>query len=130
MKKDYTHIFVNIVFVIMGAMLLGIVLYINNTSTRKEDRVETTGIITNIESYMKSDETYYDVFVTYNVNGREYVSELNVWFSGFYEGKEIKIYYDKNDPTKIGSVASDFMMIFLLILQTIFIIVGLVGIIK
>lgn len=132
MKINRIECFANTLFIIMGAMFLAIALYAFNTSIINiEDRVETTGIITNIEPYRdRNGEKHYNVFVSYNVNGEGYVSELNVWVRGFYEGKEIKIYYDKNAPTEIGSAALDFMMIFLLILPTIFIIVGLVGIIK
>lgn len=132
MKQNKTEYFIYSAFIIMGIIVLAVALYIFNTSiTSREDRIETTGIITKIEIYRdRNNETYHNVFVSYSVNGKGYVSELDVWVSGFYEGKEIKIYYDKNDPTKIGSTASDFMMIFLLILPTIFIIIGLVGIIK
>ena len=131
MKVNKTDYLANIVFIIMGVILLVITLYVNNTSTSKENRVETTGIITKIESYTDMrNERYYDVYVSYNVNGIEYVSILNVWIRGFYEGKEIEIYYDRNNPTKIGIAASDFMMIFFIILPTIFIIIGAYGIVN
>ena len=44
-------------------------------------------------------------------DGRTYESELNGYSSSFYEGKKINIYYDKNNPNKIGMKSLDFIFL-------------------
>ena len=51
------------------------------------------------------------MYVSYNVDGRTYESELNGYSSSFYEGKEINIYYDKNNPNKIGMKSLDLLFL-------------------
>lgn len=51
------------------------------------------------------------MYVSYNVDGRTYESELSGYSSSFYKGKEINIYYDKSNPTKIGMRSLDLLFL-------------------
>ena len=73
------------------------------------DKIETTAIITSIKTYGSGDDKTHKVFVSYEVDGVEYESRLNGYSSSYYEGKRIKIYYDKEDPSKIGSKSLNFL---------------------
>lgn len=103
--------------------LLGVGVVIPNM-VNDEDKVETIGVISKITPYRDREisiyydadghrstrehyEVTYDVYVTYEVDGKEMCSELNESRPGFYEGKEITIYYDRNNPQKIGTKALD-----------------------
>ena len=112
MKKNSNETMVSIIFTFIGSIffVIGVVMCVS-TFTQK-GKVETTGVITRIESYRDSDgDTNYDVFVSYDVNGREYVSELSSYSSSFYEGKEIDIYYLESNPSKIGSSSMDLLLL-------------------
>lgn len=77
-----------------------------------ENKIETTGIITDMEAYRDIDgDVDYDVYVSYNVNGKEYESRLNSYSATFYQGKKIDIYYDKEDPNKIGMKSMDLLFL-------------------
>lgn len=91
-------------------LIIGIVISVNLFNY--ENTVETTGVITEIASYRDSDgDKNYDVYVSYEVNGQQYESEMNSYSSSFYEGKEIEIYYDKDNPNKIGMKSLDFIFL-------------------
>ena len=51
----------------------------------------------------------YEVYVSYEVNGTSYESRLNGYSFNYHEGQKIKIYYDKNDPSSIGSKSLKFL---------------------
>lgn len=73
----------------------------------KENRVTTTGIITEIRTYTYGDDdTDYRVYVLYEAGSVIYKSRLNTYMSSFYEGKEIEIYYNRNNPSQIGMIDS------------------------
>ena len=57
------------------------------------NKIETTGIITEIWSSRDSDNNRnHKVYVSYVAEGNEYESTLNGYSSSFYEGKEIEIF--------------------------------------
>lgn len=90
------------------------------------NKVDTQGTITRIVSDFDDD---YDVYVSYRVDGKTYNSRLNYYSSSFYEGKKINIYYDKDNPNKIGSKSRNLIFLVFPLLGLIFFIIGLVGII-
>lgn len=68
---------------------------------------ETTAVITKIE------EDHYTAangdrkierrtYIEYEVDGKKYAGPSDVWQSGYYEGKQIKIYYDPSNPARMG----------------------------
>ena len=113
---------IGITFVIIGLVLFGNIF-------NYADKVDTIGIITKISSYGSTDnDINYKVYVSYIVDGKEYESMLNGYSSSFYEGKEINIYYDKNNPSKIGVKSLDLLFLIFPVTGLIFLIIGTTGI--
>ena len=93
------------IFLLVGILLCVHILDYDGT-------VETTGIITEISPHRGSGgHRDYDVYVSYEVDGTDYESRLNGYSSGYYEGKKLDIYYDRDDPWRIGSKTMDRMFL-------------------
>lgn len=104
----------NILIFLFGAVFLAVGIYISCFSTK--GLVETTGVIDRIETRIEtnhagSDEDH-DVYVSYTVDGQSYTSLSNVYSSSYRVGKEIKIFYDPNDPAVIRGDGKLLGMIF------------------
>lgn len=129
MKQNILENLIWIIFTVIGIVfvLIGGIICLNIFNY--ENKIETVGIITQISSYRDSDgDINYEVYVSYNVNGKEYESRLNSYSSSFYEGKEINIYYDKDNPNNIGVKSLDLLFLIFPGLGLIFIILGGAGI--
>ena len=112
MKENKTENLLWIIFTIIGEIFVVIGLIIVGNVFNYENKESTVGIITEISTYRgNNDDRNYRVYVSYNVDGRTYESELNGYSSSFYEGKEINIYYDKNNPNKIGMKSLDMLFL-------------------
>jgi len=119
----------------IGLMIVGFVLYRNGENFRRS-AVETTATITDIQTRRVQtrrrsniDRHIYDidfvdhglgssipvynyegqVFVSFFVDGREYIGELNRWNSNMRIGQGINIYYDPNDPQNFRSFHNHFV---------------------
>ena len=115
---------IGLIFVIIGSIIcLNIFNYKN--------KIDTNGTITHITSDRDYDNENidHDVYVKYTVNDREYESRLNSYSSSFYEGKQIKIYYDKNNPNLIGVKSLDLLFLIFPGIGLIFFIIGATGLI-
>lgn len=94
-------------FVVMP--VLGIVYNLKNN----ENKIETTGIITKIDSEYhsggKSGYIDYHIYVSYQVDGELYESVLTVPRHDIpgTRGEKINIYYDKENPNDIGMTSLD-----------------------
>ncbi len=113
---------IGVIFVIIGLVVFGNIFNYAN-------KVDTIGIITEISSYRSTNNNRnHDVYVSYTVEGEKYESRLNGYFSSFYEGKEINIYYDKDNPNKIGMKSLDLLFLIFPGIGLIFLIIGGTGI--
>ena len=120
MKENKTENLLWIIFTIIGGIFVVIGLIIVGNVFNYENKESTVGIITEISTYRgNNDDRNYRVYVSYNVDGRTYESELNGYSSSFYEGKKINIYYDKNNPNKIGMKSLDFIFLMFPVLRKI-----------
>lgn len=129
MKENKVENLIWIIFAIMGVIFVIIGLIVCKNVYNYDDKVETVGIITEISSYLDYDnERNYTVYVSYTVEGEKYESILNGYSASFYEGKEIKIYYDKDDPSKIGMKSMDLLILIFPGIGLIFFIIGGTGI--
>ena len=130
MKENKLKNLIWIIFASIGAILIIIGLVVFGSIFNYEDKVDTVGTITEISSYYSNDKynRNHEVYVSYIVDGKEYESKLNSYFSSFYEGKEIDIYYDKNNPSKIGIKSLDLLFLILPVMGLIFLIIGGTGI--
>jgi len=103
-------------FVVLATMFgSSLALFITNISYRVNG-IETTAIVYDINketnykieydgngnSYEKKKEKC-DVYIKYNVDNQEYNTKLNAGGCHYSKGDKIKIYYDKDNPSKIES---------------------------
>ena len=130
MNKNKLENWVWIIFFIIGIVFVIIGLIISTKNIfNYENKVATTGIITQISLYRNhSGNRSYQVNVLYNVEGKEYESILNGYVSSFYKGKEIDIYYDKDNPSKISSKSLDLVFLIFPGIGLIFVTIGGIGI--
>ena len=125
MEKNKKENLLWIIFTIVGAVFVIIGVAVSGNVFNYENKENTIGTITEIISRRRSnDDKDYEVYVSYNVEGKEYESMLNGYSSNFYEGKEINIYYDKNDPNKIGMKSLDLLFLIFPGIGLIFFITG------
>ena len=129
MKENKLENLIWIIFVSIGAIFLIIGLVIFGNISNYENKVDTIGTITKISSHESAnDDIDYEVYVSYTIEGKEYESKLNSYASNFYEGKEIKIYYDKDNPNEIGMKSLDLIFLIFPLIGLIFLITGAIGI--
>ena len=129
MKENKLENLIWIIFAIIGVVFVIIGLVVFGTIFNYENKVETIGTITEISSYRKTNhDRTYEVYVSYTVEGKKYESKLNSYSSSFYEGKKIDIYYDKDNPNKIGVKSLDLLFLIFPGIGLIFLIIGGTGI--
>ena len=130
MKENKIENLVWIIFASIGAVFVIIGLVVFGSIFNYENKVDTVGTITEIVSYYNNakDNRNHEVYVSYIADGKEYESMLNGYSSSFYEGKEIDIYYDKDDPSKIGVKSLDLIFLIFPGIGLIFLIIGGAGI--
>lgn len=110
MKYVKTEKILYFIFLIMGLAFLIVGIAICSDIFNYDNKEITTAKIVDITSKRDSDgDVSYNTIVSYTVNGRKYESFLNAYASSYYEGKDIEIYYDKNNPLKIGTKTTDLL---------------------
>ena len=117
-----------IIFTIVGTVFVAIGIILFGSVFDYTNKIETTGIITRISLSGSSENDSNKVYVSYVAEGNEYESTLNGYSSSFYEGKEIEIYYDKDNPNKIGMKSLDLLILIVPGIGLIFLIIGGTGI--
>ena len=129
MKRNKMEVLIWTIFTIIGIVFITIGVVIGGNILNYKNKIDTKAIITDISSYTSSKgNRNYQVYVSYIVEGKEYKSRLNGYSSGFYEGKEIDIYYDKDNPRQIGVKSLDLLFLILPSIGLIFLIIGGTGI--
>jgi hypothetical protein len=108
-KNKIVNNFIWILFLAIGTafLMVSLVLYKTNYIP-KESREKTIATIINIMEY--DDE--HNVLISYKVNNQTYFARLDFYSSSYYEGKEIDIYYDINNLTKI--MDTSYIVLFLI----------------
>lgn len=129
MKENKLESLIWIIFVSIGAIFVTIGVAVFCGVFNYENKIDTVGTITEISSYRNTNHNRnHEVYVSYIVEGKEYESRLNSYSSSFYEGKEIDIYYDKDNPNKIGVKSLDLLFLIFPGIGLIFLIIGGTGI--
>ncbi len=129
MKENKLESLIWIIFASIGTILVIIGLVMFRNIFNYANKVDTIGTITEIASYRSTNyNRNHEVYVSYTVEGKKYKSRLNSYFSNFYEGKEIDIYYDKDNPNKIGMKSLDLLFLIFPGIGLIFLIIGGTGI--
>lgn len=123
MKNKNIDNVVWIIFLCMGILFFVIsgVIY-SADYIPEENRVETVATIESITEY----DDDYDVLISYKVNNKKYIANLSSYSSSYYEGKEIVVYYDINNPAKIVDTTSIIVMLVFCGVGTVFIIIAVV----
>lgn len=132
MKEEKTEKFLWKLFTFIGVVFLIIGLGVLIMPYTVRNKVETTGVISSIKyksNQLAHEEDMPSVTVTYIVDGKEYESVLNYYSSNFYEGKQLKIYYDQNNPQKIHAKAESSLAYIFLGLGAVFAGIGGSGIV-
>ena len=128
MKENKIENLIWILFASVGAIFVIIGFVVSLNIFNDKNKVNTVGTITEISSYSRDDNRNHDVYVSYIVDGKEYESRLYSYSSSFYEGKKINIYYDKENPNKIGVKSLDWLFLIFPGIGLIFLIIGGTGI--
>lgn len=125
MKQNMKDNIIWIIFAGMGALFLVIGIFISANTLNYKNAIDTTGTITSIStSHDSNGDSKHEVYVSYMANGRFYESRLNSYASNFYQGKQLDIYYDKYDPSKIGVKSLDLLCLIFPGIGLIFFIIG------
>lgn len=117
------------IFLLFAGLLF--IIFTINPSIKvldNKNKIYTTGIITKIKEDYSGDS--HETYVTYEVNGRSYTSIIRAYSSTFYVGKEIKIYYQKDNPNEIGVKSLDLLILLFPFMGSMFAIFGGVNIYK
>ena len=105
-KANHVSAMVSCIFAAIGLvfLLVGVVIGVSN-SKFKENADEVIAVISSIERHRDSDgEVDHDVFVNYSYGGQFYQDKpLNMYSSSMYEGKEIEILVDRDNPGRISA---------------------------
>ncbi len=109
------YIFGGIFFAVGIGMLIGAVVAFLSNQNFKQSAREIEGVISQIGTHYDSDgDSHHDVWVTYEVDGREYTEEISFYSSSMFEGKAIEILVDNMYPTRIRSVSGSLFVVLLL----------------
>ncbi len=128
-EKKLLNLF-ELIFITVGVIFIAFGIFISMDVLDKNNKIETTGVITDIETYRDSDgDVQYRVYVKYEVNGRGYLEELGSYESSFYTGKEIDIYYYKDAPNRIGAKSTALIVLIFPMMGIISFSIGMIGVI-
>ena len=104
-----------------GALALAFGCYLMFFETK--GYVATTATIERIEEHWTGDDTTYEVYVRYTADGSVYHGKSDVYSAGYREGKQIKIFYNPNNPEQIHGDSQN-MGIYLIILGPVLALIG------
>lgn len=103
-KKNIIGIvFFTVVMLVIGIFTLIKNIGMINNSQKKESNHDTYAIATISKIDYDKDGPYGKVYIEYNVDGKTYSGKLNYYSSNMKIGQEIKIKYDKENPSKFYS---------------------------
>lgn len=120
-------------FLLVGIIMLVVGILVLSSSLRFRERAEeVAAVISEISSYRDSDgDLHHRVLVSYTYGGRFYEDmELNFYSSGMYEGKEIVLLCDPDDPGRIETEGGMLLFSFIFIgMGGLFLVIGAVPVI-
>ena len=98
-------------FVVIGILLLAVGVVLLFTSPSSDKFVETTAeIVQIIEERSFDDEVTYYTFVEYRVDGVLYRQQLDTYDGTFYEGKQITVYFNPENPSEVHGSTTSFTL--------------------
>lgn len=105
-KNNFSFLFFFLVFALAGAiMLIGGFIFLYSSLRFQSVAVEITGTVTEISSHRDSDgDIHHSVRVSYSYEGQNYDNvHLGFYSSSMYEGKDIPLLVDPDNPGHIAS---------------------------
>lgn len=128
-----TELITAIMFTLIGGIFAALGIFLHSENSKfMETALSTEATITRIDSHYDSidEETEYDVFVRFDVDGKIYNGELNMYHVGMQEGGTTTIYYNPNNPSDFRSSGSSFGTLLFAGIGGLFFIIGLVMLIS
>ena len=128
--KDNFVLVLFAIFAVIGIILLAGAAFMTVSSVKFGQTAEhVTGVITDIDTYRDSDnDVKHSVLVSYTVRGKEYRDvRLSEYSSSMYEGAEIELLYDPDEPGRVRTSSMVyFPSIILGILGAVFSLIGII----
>lgn len=132
-RKNSVPVLVFLIFALAGlGMIIGGFAFMANSLNFRKTAVEVTGTITEITSRRDSDgDVHHTTRVSYSYNGRDFDNvPLGYYNSNMYEGKDILLLVDPENPGHMTSKSGDtFTYILLLAMGAVFAAVGIIPLI-
>ena len=129
MRLNSKHV-IFLIFAIIGLIFIVVGTVICLKTFDYSDKVETTAIITDFESYQEyvNGKTHirHKTYITYDIEDRSYTNILEMYSSSWNVGDEIEIYYDIDDPQNVGSKDTDWVLFVIPCLGAMFFSLGLI----
>lgn len=103
MKERKVFLILAAIFLGIGTIFLAVAISITIFSYGFfQDALSTEGVISDIVRDSSShDKQDHDVYITYNIDGQEYESEINYYSSSMEIGQKITVYYIEDNKTDI-----------------------------
>ena len=117
-----------ILLFLFSIVVLGIGIYLGFIKSR--GYVRSTGVVISLRAEDTYDSerggtvTYYYPTVRYTVDGREYQGELDMSAAESSMGRELKIQYDPNDPSRVNSYSPG-IVIYIIILGGVLVVLSI-----
>ncbi|MEG0614397.1 MAG: DUF3592 domain-containing protein [Oscillospiraceae bacterium] len=125
-------ILMGILFVVLGAAALIFSLVLMNQHTQfMKTAIETNATITNITSTRRTNNSSshtkrkHTVYISYEVDGKEYDTTLKHFNSSMDVGDEVPVYYNPKNPEKIQGMSSNFVEYLFAGVSILFIVIGI-----
>ena len=116
---------------VIGLISLGIGIYMTffetngfKPATAVIDHVDETWVGTTGD---EGSEYEYDVYVKYTVDGKDYYGRSDFYAPGYEAGKEIKIYYNPENPEEIHGDAKGFGLYLMILGPVLFAAAGMMS---
>ena len=125
---------VGFIFIVSGLFftIAGIISGLTSFA-QKDDRIYTIAHIVRIEEKETNDPDSpidHTVYVELYVNEKKAIAQLNTYKENFYVGKEIDVYYMKNDLQMVYEKGSELYIIPYILFSLVFVITGIILVIK
>ena len=129
MRLNSKHV-IFLIFAIIGLIFIVVGTVICLKTFDYSDKVETTAIITDFESYQEyvNGKTHirHKTYITYDIEGRSNTNIVEMYSSSWNVGDEIEIYYDIDNPHNVGSKDTDLALLVIPCIGLIFFALGLI----
>lgn len=91
-----------IIFMAIGILIFTLTFAsFKNTINFTEKSIKTQAVITNIESYTENETINHKIYIDYELNNQNYSTYITDYSFSMYEGKEITVLVNAENPTQV-----------------------------